>query len=211
MNDTCERVDAAVSEWERGLASDAQSLFFIINHARGCARCGRNYSALVPFLRRDAGESSGVTGVDEAPSTGFTDAVMRRATRTRVWHVSGSTMRAVRWALPLAGGVALLIGVGAFVLRGLPSAATEVMVHFSLEAPAASQVSLVGDFNGWRPGQLALKNIGQKGTWEITVPLRKGAVYTYDFLIDGQRWVPDPRSETQVDDDFGGLSSVLRL
>ena len=51
----------------------------------------------------------------------------------------------------------------------------------------------------------------RSGTWEITIPLRKGSMYTYDFLVDGQRWIPDPGSRTQVDDGFGGLSSVLRL
>ncbi len=211
MNDTCERVDAAVREWEQGRVSDAQSLFFIINHSRACARCGRTYGALIPLIRRDAGEHSDLAPLPQPLSAAFTDSVMRRAAKVRVHHFSGSTMQTVRWVLPLAGCVALLLGVGAFAIQAhARSQATVVMVRFSLEAPTASRVSLAGDWNGWRPGELKLKE-GQNGIWEITVPLRAGAIYTYDFLIDGQQWVPDPHSESQIDDGFGGQNSVLRL
>ncbi len=211
MSDTCRRVDAAIDEWEHGNISDAQRLFFIINHSRTCARCGSNYEALIPFLRHDAGELSGLAPAEETPSADFTHSVMRRATRTKVRHFSGSTMQTMRWALPLAGCVALLLGVGGFILQArMHSAGERVMVSFRLEAPSALGVSLAGDFKGWRAGELKLKQ-GQNGVWEVTVPLRTGAVYTYDFLIDGKEWVPDPHSETQVDDGFGGLASVLRL
>lgn len=211
MNDTCKRVDAAVSEWEQGRASDSQSLFFIINHSRTCARCGRNHGALIPLIRRDAGEHSELAAVVEPLSPAFTDSIMRRATRVKVHHFSGATMQTARWVLPLAGCVALILGVGAFVLQARAHSQQAIlMVRFTLNAPSASRVSLAGDWNGWRPVGLNPK-AGQNGVWEIAVPLRAGAVYTYEFLIDGQKWVPDPHSESQIDDGFGGLNSVLRL
>lgn len=211
MNDTCKRVDAAVSEWEQGRASDSQSLFFIINHSRTCARCGRNHGALIPLIRRDAGERSELAPVVEPLSPAFTDSVMRRATRVKVHHFSGATMQTAKWVLPLAGCVALLLGVGAFVVQArVRSQEAIVMVRFTLDAPAASRVSIAGDWNDWHPQELNLKT-GANGVWEIAVPLRRGAIYTYDFLLDGQLWAPDPHSESRVDDGFGGLSSVLRL
>ncbi|HUI72296.1 MAG TPA: isoamylase early set domain-containing protein [Spirochaetia bacterium] len=211
MNDTCQRVDAAISEWEQGHISDPQSLFFIINHSRGCARCTRSYGPLIPLIRRDAGQHPDLAPLEEAPSSGFTDAVMRRATRERARLFPSSTMQATRWVLPLAGCVALLLGVGGLVLQARTRAlGSQVMVRFSVEAPTASQVSVAGDWNAWRPGELKLK-AGQNGVWEITVPLRRGAIYTYDFQIDGRQWIPDPHSESQIDDGFGGLSSVLKL
>jgi Carbohydrate-binding module 48 (Isoamylase N-terminal domain) len=211
MNDTCRRVDAAVREWESGSTPDTGNLFLIINHSRACPRCGGHYGPLIPLIRRDAGEHSGLAPYDTPPSGDFTASVMRRMKRTKVRHFSGATMQTVRWALPLAGCVALVLGVGSFILQAhARAAASVVMVSFTLEAPSASRVSLVGDFNQWSPGELNLK-AGQKGVWQITVPLRKGVVYTYDFLIDGQQWVADPHSEIQIDDGFGGLSSVLRL
>ncbi len=211
MNDTCQRVDAAVREWESGNIADTQALFFIINHSRACQRCASNYGALIPLIRRDAGESSGLTPYEEPPSRDFTNRVMRRLGRARVYRFSGPVMQTVRWALPLAGLAALVLGIMSFVVQArLRSADSVVKVSFTLEAPSASRVSLVGDFNGWRPDVLRLK-AGQKGVWQVTVPLRKGAVYTYNFLIDGQQWVADPHSEIQIDDGFGGLASVLRL
>jgi hypothetical protein len=211
MNDICQRVDAAIREWEHGDIADKQSLFFIVSHSRTCARCGRSYGALIPLLRHDAGEHSGLAPADQSCSADFTNSIMTGATRATVRRFSGSIMQKARWALPLAGCVALLLGVGGFILQArVHSAAERVLVSFRLEAPSASQVSLVGDFNGWRTGELILKQ-GQSGVWEITVPLRTEAIYTYDFLIDGQQWIPDPHSETQVDDGFGGLASVLRL
>ncbi len=211
MNDTCQRVDAAVKEWESGNNSDTQSLFFIINHSRACQRCGSNYGALIPLIRRDAGESSGLTPYEESPSRDFTNQIMRRLGTGKVRHVSPGIMRTVRWALPLAGAAALVLGIASFVVQAnLRAGEAVVKVSFTLEAPAASRVALVGDFNGWRPDQLQLKS-GQKGVWQITVPLKKGAVYTYNFLIDGQQWIADPHSEMQIEDGFGGLASVLRL
>jgi Carbohydrate-binding module 48 (Isoamylase N-terminal domain) len=211
MIDICGRVDIAVSEWERGDLSDSQSLFFIINHARACARCERTYGALIPLIRRDTGQSSGLAAAIGQESPAFAESVMRKVTRVTVGRFSASAARTARWVLPIAGCIALLLGVGSFVLQSrLASQSSEVMVHFTLEAPSASHVSLAGDFNGWRPGELKLKT-GPNGVWEITVALRRGAIYTYDFLIDGERWVPDPHSESRVDDGFGGVSSVLKL
>ncbi len=211
MSDTCRRVDDAVAEWERGETSDTQSLFFIINHTRGCARCERAHGALIPLIRRDTGEPSGLEAPVDEPSAGFTERVMRRAAGAKVHSFSSAVLRRAQWVLPLAGSVALLLGIGLVILQArLASASSTVMVHFTLEAPSASRVSLAGDFNQWRPGELNLKR-GQNGTWEITVALPRGTISTYDFLIDDGQWVADPHSESRIDDGFGGTSSVLRL
>ncbi len=98
------------------------------------------------------------------------------------------------------------------VLRSqLLRSSTEQVVHFELVAPEAKSVFLVGDFNDWRPGGLKLMESKGSGAWQITVRLKKGVAYRYNFLIDGTRWEPDPSSPLQVDDGFGGKSSVLRL
>ncbi len=211
MSDICRRVDTAVAEWERGDVPDTESLFFIINHTRACARCERAYGALIPLIRRDTGEPSGLAAPISEPSPGFTESVMRRAGGTKVRSFTIAVTRTARWALPLAGSIALLLGVGALVLQGrLAAASSRVTVHFTLEAPAATHVSVAGDFNQWKPGELNLKR-GSSGLWELSVALPRGATYTYDFLIDDSQWVADPHSESRVDDGFGGTSSVLRL
>ncbi len=80
-------------------------------------------------------------------------------------------------------------------------------LKFSLYSPQAQSVMLIGDFNGWgSTAEVKLAPSGN-GTWSVTVPLPAGR-YQYAFLIDGQRWVTDPRAEQRVNDDFGRQSAV---
>ncbi|HYM49404.1 MAG TPA: 1,4-alpha-glucan branching protein GlgB [Candidatus Limnocylindrales bacterium] len=52
--------------------------------------------------------------------------------------------------------------------------------YFAVWAPNASAVSVVGPFNGWRPGATPLKPRGQSGIWEGYVPgAEHGALYKY--------------------------------
>lgn len=83
-------------------------------------------------------------------------------------------------------------------------------LRFSLYAPQASSVVLVGDFNGWGgTSEVSLKPVG-KGIWSAVVPLPSGR-YQYAFLVDGQRWVTDPRAEQHVSDDFGRQNAVVTI
>src|SRR4051812_18333982 len=53
-------------------------------------------------------------------------------------------------------------------------------VRFAVWAPNARSVSVVGDFNGWRPGVHPLRPVGASGIWEGFVPgVRPGALYKY--------------------------------
>ncbi|HVL82065.1 MAG TPA: 1,4-alpha-glucan branching protein GlgB [Actinomycetota bacterium] len=52
--------------------------------------------------------------------------------------------------------------------------------HFSVWAPDAQYVSVVGDFNGWGPGAHPLGARGKSGIWEGFVPgVGKGALYKF--------------------------------
>lgn len=83
-------------------------------------------------------------------------------------------------------------------------------LRFSLYAPQAASVALVGDFNGWGSmAEVSLKPAG-KGMWSVVVPLPSGR-YQYAFLVDGQRWVTDPRAEQHVNDDFGRQNAVVTI
>lgn len=83
-------------------------------------------------------------------------------------------------------------------------------LRFSLYAPQAASVVLVGDFNGWGSlSEVSLKPAG-KGMWSVVVPLPSGR-YQYAFLVDGQRWVTDPRAEQHVSDDFGRQNAVVTI
>lgn len=84
------------------------------------------------------------------------------------------------------------------------------VAHFSLYAPQADSVTLVGDFNGWGSvSEIRLKSAGS-GRWEVTTPLPSGR-YQYAFLVDGQRWVTDPQAEQHISDDFGRQNAVVTI
>lgn len=137
----------------------------------------------------------------------------------------GGLRRALRWllrpglrvspigALAAAGIVALLATQlrPADIARpdaALAPAAGATRVQFVLVAPGASAVSLVGDFNGWNAAATPLRPTGRGGMWTVEVPLDAGR-YTYSFVVDGARWLPDPAAPAAPGDDFGRPSSVI--
>jgi hypothetical protein len=82
-----------------------------------------------------------------------------------------------------------------------------VFVRFQLLAPEAQQVAIAGSFSEWTRDALPLmKENG--GLWSITLALPLGE-HQYQFVIDGERWIPDPKAHAQIEDGFGGTNSVV--
>ncbi len=92
--------------------------------------------------------------------------------------------------------------------EGVAAQAATVLVQFELAAPQAGHVVLAGSFNGWDPESVPMARSPASGMWTVTLRLRPGA-HQYLFLVDGERWVPDPRAHAQVDDGFGQRNSVI--
>jgi hypothetical protein len=88
-----------------------------------------------------------------------------------------------------------------------PLAGTPVLVQFRFDAPQARQVALAGEFTNWQP-IYPLKR-SDPGIWTVVVPLEPG-IHDYAFIVDGERWVPDPMAPA-VADGFGGLNSRLAV
>jgi serine/threonine protein kinase len=76
---------------------------------------------------------------------------------------------------------------------------------FSLLAPNAKEVFVVGEFNKWNATATPLHKDG-RGNWTVTVPLEAGR-HVYKFVVDG-RWIPDPDNPETADDGYGGKNSV---
>ncbi|MBN2441856.1 MAG: isoamylase early set domain-containing protein [Spirochaetales bacterium] len=118
------------------------------------------------------------------------------------------------WKVPLsaygAGFLFFIISGLLFVFTGIPGIEKDmILISFSLSEPEAESVALVADFNDWNPVASQMTKIN--GIWEIKVKLKKGQVYTYNFVINGREWITDPYSLLNVDDGFGGKSSILKL
>lgn len=86
-----------------------------------------------------------------------------------------------------------------------------VQVHeFVLQAPTASAVALVGDFNNWSETATPMIRTAD-GKWIATVKLPVGR-HVYAFVVDGAKgakWMPDPAALQAPDDGFGTPNSVV--
>ena len=79
-----------------------------------------------------------------------------------------------------------------------------------LPAIGARSVVVAGDFNEWRTDATPLVDDDGDGVFVGTVSLARGT-YDYMFVVDGERWVPDPYASQYRDDGFGQHNAVLRL
>ena len=76
-------------------------------------------------------------------------------------------------------------------------------VGFAVWAPNASQVSVVGDFNGWYGRHHPMRLRSEAGVWELFLPgLGAGALYKYEILT--------PQGERLLKADPYGLRAELR-
>jgi hypothetical protein len=126
------------------------------------------------------------------------------------------------WTWPTGRGRAGFVGavaaalaaglVGGFWLArvALPSPPSPSEITFRLVAPEARSVALVGDFNDWDKNATPLQRIPKGGAWVVQLQLRPGN-YAYAFVVDGERWVPDPVAPRAASDDFGVPNSVVAV
>jgi Glycogen recognition site of AMP-activated protein kinase len=117
----------------------------------------------------------------------------RRRRRARIWQASAA-----------AAVVVLAIGIA---VRARPADGTAV--QFALPVPAAHDVVVVGDFNHWDTHATPLRRT-PSGTWRTTVRLTPGA-HVYSFVVDGNRWVPDPAAPLAPGSDFGAPNSLVTV
>lgn len=62
-------------------------------------------------------------------------------------------------------------------------------MEFSVDAPRAQNVELIGDFNHWTAGLTKLKR-GRKGRYSVVLPIHVGRL-RYVFVVDGKPFL-DP-------------------
>jgi hypothetical protein len=116
------------------------------------------------------------------------------------------------WALPMAAAVVLCAVTALAVLQAggrtsrVASAEGE-SVRFTLVAPTAHRVALVGDFDAWSAPGRAMRRSVDGRTWEVDVRLGPGR-YIFAYMVDGALRV-DPAAAQAVEDDFGVPSSVI--
>ena len=105
------------------------------------------------------------------------------------------------WTLALAAGLAAVLLIP--WTSGLPTpGVAQGIAKFVGHFPGARSVEVVGSFNDWSRGALALNDDDGDGIWHADAVLPAGQ-HEYMFVVDGERWVPDPLAGRYVDDGFG--------
>jgi 1,4-alpha-glucan branching enzyme len=79
---------------------------------------------------------------------------------------------------------------------------------FTLTAPQAMSVQLVGDFTHWKERPLTMQRSGQ-GIWHTTIEMSPGT-HRYRFLVDGQ-WSDDPECTIRVANPYGTQDAVRQV
>ena len=80
-------------------------------------------------------------------------------------------------------------------------------VRFTVSAPGAKAVCLVGSFNGWIKSATPMAIL--EGTlWSVVVPLKEGE-YPFMYVIDESQWVTPPHADDFVTDGFGQTNGVV--
>jgi len=74
--------------------------------------------------------------------------------------------------------------------EALTSEAKKHLAFFSLNAPKAQTVYVVGDFNSWQTSNSFMMKRLDNGTWIKKIPLSTGT-HRYSFIVDG-KWQDDP-------------------
>jgi hypothetical protein len=163
----------------------------------------------------------GVRRLSLSPS--FTEEVLAclPERRSSLWARFWGTLwapRALRWNLASALALGLVLAVTPLVWKTLPGRSpvptaarpAVTVMRFTLHAPGAERVSLVGDFNAWRSDEIFLSDTTGHGYFSGALPLKPGR-YAYMFVIDGTRWVTDPAADRHRDDGFGNSNAVVTI
>ena len=95
-----------------------------------------------------------------------------------------------------------ILGIGNLVI------ATGNETVFSLKAPSAQKVAVMGSWNNWSDQLVCVKN--SQGVWSARINLPVGK-YQYKFVVNDAEWITDPVNPKKGDDGLGGENSILEV
>ncbi len=117
-----------------------------------------------------------------------------------------------RWGLVGAGAVAVaaVFMIGLWLGGNLSGAPCHDPQVLCLVYPNAKSVSLASQFTLWEP--IPMNGPDRSGVWWIRLPDNiKPGRYEYGFIVDGERWVYDPRASEFVHTFDDKINSVLYI
>jgi len=83
---------------------------------------------------------------------------------------------------------------------------TSPLTEFSLYAPDANEIYVVGDFVDWETNRTPMRKL-KSGIWKKRMKLAAGR-YEYRFIVDGN-WQSDPENISRQPNPYGSENSIL--
>jgi len=85
---------------------------------------------------------------------------------------------------------------------------SEAGVVFSLHDHEATQVQVLGSWDGWKQPGLIAKRM-EAGFWQTHPARLPVGRHSYKLVLDGNLWMDDPANPKKTPDGLGGLNSVV--
>ncbi|GAJ02118.1 unnamed protein product, partial [marine sediment metagenome] len=196
---------------------DAESTQQIEEHLKSCSSCREDYLKLKQVV-----SALNSISPQPAPET-LTQNIMAKISREDVqiqssWidHLKKQiSIPRLSFRLVGAAAIAALVLFFAFTfIFNTPDTAPicSAEVQFSLRSGDSKvhTVAIAGDFNGWNPQSNILEDPEGDGIWTGTLKLEPGR-YEYMFVMDGEKWFPDPNALRYVKDGFGNKNAILEI
>jgi len=217
----CQNIREYIEDYLEGRLS-AQEAAEIEKHLDSCSDCQKE---LKQWQKLFQGLSSlSLTLAEEQPSSDFTAQVMQKIAQQetitskgwwdKVHHLLTLPRVSLKWAAALGMVlVTLFLGYNIYfspVTQYCPNNLAEITFSMRADASQVKSIAVVGDFNDWDPTRNLLADENNDGIWTVTLKLEPGR-YEYMFILDGQKWVPDPSAYRYVSDGFGNKNAVLEI
>jgi len=189
----------------------------IDEHLKSCPSCSKEYLSLKEVI-------ASLNSLSTQPaSADFAQSIMTKISQEEIqiqssWvdHIK-KQISIPKFSFRLAGiaATAVLIVFFAFTfIFNTPDTplicSAEVQFSLKINDNKAHTVAIAGDFNGWNPQTNVLEDPEGDGIWTGTLNLEPGR-YEYMFVMDGEKWFPDPNALRYVKDGFGNKNAILEI
>ena len=220
-NSECQNIREYIEDYLEGRLS-AQEAAGIEAHLDSCPDCQKEFKQWQKLFQELS--SLSLSSAEEQPSSDFTVQIMQKIAQQdspareswwdKVHHLLTLPRVSLKWAAALGMAlVTLFLGYNIYfspVTQYCPNNLAEITFSMRADASQVRSIAVVGDFNDWDPTRNLLADENNDGIWTVTLKLEPGR-YEYMFILDGQKWVPDPSAYRYVSDGFGNKNAVLEI
>ena len=196
---------------------DAEFTQTVEEHLKSCPTCREEYLKLKQVV-------SALNSISPQPApANFTQNLMAKISQEEIQIQSSWIDRLKkqisfpRLSFRLAGTAAAAALVLFFAFTFIfntpvtsPICSAEVQFSLRINDNKTHTVAIAGDFNNWDPQVNILEDPESDGIWTGTLKLEPGR-YEYMFVMDGEKWFPDPNALRYVKDGFGNKNAILEI